>query len=263
MADNKIQVALHSNGPRGVGLNSDNDLIINEKFYVPPPGKLVRYFDDFFGDLIADEWNVVEGSDTTTSNALIVSGIGGQCDLITGDSATVTYAGNGIQITHGAFYNWKAANGGLRFETRLKIDDITLTSFFCGFTDLGTFQGPIESAGSGNTLTTNASDAVGFMFDTRMTDDKIWLVGVAGDTDATAQNSGTAPVNGTYITLAVEIDSSGKAIFYINGDRVGTVMTGAVTTTVALTPTVAATSLDSGTSRTVSVDYVDVRMHRV
>jgi hypothetical protein len=263
MADNKIQKALHSNGEQGTGLTAAGDLVNRKRFVSHAPGKVVRLFDDFLGDVIADQWAVVEGTDSTTSDAAVVSGIGGTLVLTTGDSATVTYAGNGIQVTQGAFYNWKAANGGLRLEARIKIDDISTAAFFVGFTDLGTFEAPIESAGSANTLTSNASDAVGFMFDTRMTDDNIWLVGVKGNTDATHQDSGIAPVADTYITLALEVDTAENAIFYINGNRVGTVMASAVTETVALTPTIAATSLVDTESRVVTVDYIDVEMHRV
>lgn len=263
MADNKIRVSLHSVGDQGVGLNKDGDLISRGKFVSRAPDKVVRLFDDFLGDVIADQWNVVEGADTTTSDAAINSQIGGVLRLTTGDSSTLTYAGNGIQITQGAFYNWKSANGGLFMEARIKLDAITSVAFFVGFTDLGTFEAPIESAGSANTITTNATDAVGFMFDTRMSTDNIWLVGVKGNTDATAQNSGVAPVAATFITLRVEVDAAENAIFYINGARVGTVMESAITETVALTPTICATSLESTVSKLLDVDYIDVGMHRV
>lgn len=262
MADNKIRTSLHSVGDQGVGLNKDGDLISRGKFVSRAPDKVVRLFDDFLGDVIADQWNVVEGSDTTTSDAAINNQIGGVLRLTTGDSATVTYAGNGIQITQGAFYNWKSSLGGLFMEARIKLDIITDAGFFVGFTDLGTFEAPIESAGSADTITTNASDAVGFMFDTRMTTDNIWLVGVKGNTDATKQDSGIAPVAATFITLRVEIDNAENAVFYIDGDRVGTVMASAVTETVALTPTVAAASFEAA-SKLLDVDYVDVGMHRV
>ena len=100
------------------------------------------------------------------------------------------------------------------------------------------------------------------MFDTRMAIDNIWLVGVANNTDATAQNTGIAPVADTYIRLAVEVSATGVATFYINGKAVGTKMSGAVTPTVLLTPTIAATSLVDTVSRNVTVDYIEVEMDR-
>jgi hypothetical protein len=262
MANIGIQKEIHNTGDQGFGLTSQG-LLVNRKRFIEPAAirRVVRYSDDFLGDILRSEWAVVEGADTTTSDAAIVSGEGGTLVLTTGDSATLTYAGNGIQVTQGAFYNWKAANGGLRMEAHIKINDITTAAFFVGFTDLGTFEAPIESAASANTLTTNATDACGFMYDTRMSTDTIWLTGVKNNTDATAQNSGIAPVNNIYINLAVEIGADEVARFYINGALAGTPMTGALTKTVALTPTIAAASLVAAT-RTVTVDYIDLEMHR-
>lgn len=263
MANKAIVKAIHNNGTGrfSLGLTEDGDLVGRGRFISNSVDKKVRLFDDFLGDVITDQWNVVEGADTSTSDAAIVSGIGGMLRMTTGDSSTLTYAGNGIQITQGAFYNWKAENGGLRMEARIKLDAITTVAFFVGFTDLGTFEAPVESAGSADTITTNATDAVGFMFDTRMSTDNIWLVGVKNDVDATAQNSGVAPVAATYITLTIEVDSAGIARFYINGRPVGTAMSAAITTTAALTPTIAATSLVTAT-RALDVDYIEVEMDR-
>ena len=242
------------------GITPDNELLLNKRLITPKMKNIIRLQDDFLGDVLADQWSVVEGADTGTSDAVVTNAIGGELVLTSGDSATVTYAGNGIQVTQGAFYNWKAANGGLRFATRLKIDDITTAAFFAGFTDLGTFEAPIESAGSANTITTNATDAVGFMFDTRMTADNIWCVGVANGTDGTSVNSAIAPVNDTYLLLEFEVTSGGDALFYINGTAVGKVAD-AVTASVALTPTIAATSL-AAASRVVTVDYIECEMYR-
>lgn len=267
MANVGIEKALHSNGPTGFGLSHEGHLINYGRFVdgFAAVSKVARYYDDFVGDLLADEWNVVEGADTATSGAIVTatSDCPGAVVLTTGDSSTLTYAGNGIQITQGAFYNWKAANGGLYAEFRLKISAITAAGFFVGFTDLGTFEAPIESSTSGNGITTNATDAVGFLFDTRMTDDNIWLVGVKNGTDATSQDTGIAPVADTYLVLGVAVDKNGDAVFYINGARVGTVLADAITTTVPLTLTIAAASFVESTAHTVTVDYIAAEMHRV
>lgn len=264
MADKSIRTALHGSGLSGFGLTKDGDVVSRNRIVAPyDMSKVIRFSDDFLGDVIADQWAVVEGADTSTSDAAVVSVIGGALVLTTGDYATLTYAGNGIQVTHGAFYNWKAENGGLSFEVRLKLSAITNVALFVGFTDLGTFEAPIESAGSANTITTNATDAVGIMFDTRMTTDNLWGVGVKNGTDATSLNLGVAPVANTYIILKIEVDKDGAAKFFVNGEgKGGGVMSNAVTKTVALTPTIAATSVEAA-SKAVTVDYVDVRMDRV
>ena len=134
---------------------------------------------------------------------------------------------------------------------------------FLGFTDqIAALEAPIESAASGNTLTSNASDAFGFMFDTRMTDDTWWAVGVAADVDATAQNTGIAPTAAQYQRLRVEVNAEGVASFFINGNPVGTKMTGAVTPATLLTATFGASKTSVAASMTMDVDYRHVAMLR-
>lgn len=219
------------------------------------------FFDDFLGDVLADQWNLVEGTDAATSDAAILAGgIGGVMRLTTGDAGT-GLAADQVQVTMAL--QWQASNGGLSAETRVKFSQITDAYFFFGFTDqAATLEGPVVSAGSANTITTNASDAVGFMFDTRMTTDNLWLVGVKGDIDATAQDSGVAPVAAQYMTLRVDVDASGTAAFFINGLGVGTTMANAVTAATDLTPVITASKTATATSMTVDTDYIAVSMDR-
>lgn len=260
MANDTIQVSIHSTGTNGFGLTSKGDLVSDGKFIGLVPAEQIVLFDDFLGDVIADQWAVVEGADTTTSDALINNQRGGVLRLVTGDSATTTYAGNGIQVTQGAFYNFRAAEGGLAIEARVKLDDITTAGFFVGFTDVGTFEAPIEASGTANGITTNATDAVGFLFDTRMTNANLWCVGVANDVDATSINTGIAPVAATYATLRVEVDTLGNATYFINGTAVGRVAT-AVRPSILLTPTIAAASFAAAV-RNLDVDYIQAKANR-
>lgn len=219
----------------------------------------VEFWDDFLGDLIADEWNYVEGTDSATSSAAILAGgIGGQLQITTGDAGT-GLAADMAQLTQAL--QWQASNGGLRIEGRFKLSAITTCYCFFGFTDVVTLEAPIESAASANTLTSNATDAVGFMFDTRMTADTWWAVGVATNTDATAVNTGFAPVADTFVTLAIEVTAAGAAIFYYNGVAVAT-MAGAVTAGADLTPTFAVSKTSVAASMTAEIDYVGISMAR-
>jgi hypothetical protein len=260
MADNKILVSLHGAGDVGFGLNKDGDVITRGKFVGRAVDKEIRLFDDFLGDVIADQWNVSEGSDSSTSAVFAVNAaVGGVIKGTTGDDATTTMAVNGIQID--SALNWKAENGGLFAEARLKISAITDVVLFFGLTDqVSGLEMPFTY--SGTTLTSNATDGVGFLFDTNATTDNFKAVGVDTDVDATVQDLGVAPVADTYITLRVEVDADGNAVFLINGDRKGTVMAACVTPSVALTPVIAAFS-ETTTVRDVYVDYIDVGMHRV
>jgi hypothetical protein len=261
----RILTSLHG---RLAGLDSSGKLVVPKGFRsgdhgkqtdLPSPSR-VAFFDDFLGDVIADQWNAVEGTDSATSDAAILAGgIGGVLRLTTGDAGT-GIAADMEQLTQAL--QWQASNGDLVFQARLKLSAITTCYAFIGFTDLVTFEAPIISASSANTITTNASDAVGFMFDTNMSTDNWWLVGVAGNTDATAQNTGYAPVADTYATFRVEVSATGVAVFFYNGLQVGTAMSGAVTPATDLTPTICVSKLSVAASMTMDVDYVQVSMDR-
>lgn len=178
-----------------------------------------------------------------------------QC--VTGDTGT-GFAADGSQAIYSQ--NWFILNVGTTIvEARLKVSAITNVSFFFGLTDqIAALEIPIMSAASTDTITTNATDGVGFMFDTSMATDNIWLVGVNNDVDETSQNTAVAPVADTYVTLRMSINSSGDATFYLNGSVVGTTMTTACRTGVALYPTFAAMARSTA-SRTLTVDYLYVR----
>lgn len=234
-------------------------LVDGPKIVLPGPST-TAIFDDFLGDVVADEWNYVEGTDTPTADGAIVEDVNGVFRLTGGDSAG-TYAADGSALTQAL--NWKASQGNLKVMARFKLSSIAAVRFFFGFTDQKAIEGPIYSAGSANTLTSDASDAVGVMFDTAMTDDNFWLVGVKANTDATAQNTLVAPVAGTYETWEVELDTSGNAKFYRNGRSIGTVMSNAVTAATALTPFIGLAPQTATAGKTCDVDYINVSANRV
>jgi hypothetical protein len=226
-----------------------------------PSPSTVSWFEDFLGDVIPDQINVVEGTDSATSDfAVLASGLGGVGRFTTGDAGTGA-AADFPQITQ--YLNWKAANGNLCFEARFKLSRITNAYAFLGFTDVITLEAPIVSAASADTITTNASDAVGFLFDTRQTTDVWHLVGVAADVDATRQATSYAPVADTYETFRIELSATGVATFYRNGVQVGTSMSGAVTAATLLTPTVMVGNTSGTSSFTADLDYIHTSMARV
>ena len=122
---------------------------------------------------------------------------------------------------------------------------------------LAALEMPVNSAGSVDTITTNATDAVGFMFDTNQATDNWWAVGVANDVDATLQNLAVAPVAATYETLRIDVSTAGVATFSRNGAVIGSTMSGAVTATVALTPVIAGFTRAAG-SATIDAEFVRV-----
>jgi len=237
------------------------------QFEQPSPRRVVL-FDDFLGDVLADQWNAVE-TDTDGAQAVLAGGIGGLLRITTGnDDGNVVVLPDLSGVT--SYLNWQASNGDLVFQARVKVSRITLAYFFFGFTDLITIEAPIYSAGSADTITTDATDAVGFMFDTGMATDVWHLVGVANDVNATIQTlsaavvgaAQAAPVADDFATFRIEVTAAGVATFFINGRQVGTAMTGAVTPGVDLTPVIYASNTDGTSALTADVDYIHVAMNR-
>lgn len=254
----RILTELHG---REVGLDAERRLIVPRGLVMGDHGSQIispcplhtAMFEDFLGDVVPDQIGSTAGSDGAAAAAAVLAGaVGGAARLTTGAGAGASMAANGVVMVSAA--QWKANAGRLVFQARVKMAAISTICAFVGFTDTTALEMPINSAASADTLTTNATDAVGFMFDTAMATDNWWLTGVANDVDATAQNTGYAPVADTYETFRIELDTSGGAVFYRNGVQIGTSMSGAVTASVALTPVVAVFRR-AASSTTMDVDY--------
>lgn len=230
-------------------------------FRLASPFSVVQ-FNDFVGKARAldDEWVFTEGTDNTTSDGAVVVARNGEFVLTPGDSAG-TVAADWSQLN--SALQWRADSGNLSFQTRVKLAAITSCSCFVGLTDTVALEQAIESAASGNTVTTTATDAVGFFFDSRMTTLQWWAGGVKADVDATHFATGKAPVAATYDVLRVELSAAGHATFYVNGVQVGQTMQNAVTPTVLMTPTFGVRPLTAVAGKTLTVDYSYVACDRV
>jgi len=219
------------------------------------PSSLFVYDQDHFtGDVIGDQWSAAKGSDAQAVIAAVVAGAhGGVVSQTTGDSVVV--AESCVSLTKAL--NYKSANT-IRFECRFKpVTSVANVQYFIGLTDVlatTTLEQPITL--SGTTLTTAATDAVGFVYDTDATNDTWHLQGVKADTDTALLNSTIVPVVDTWAVYRIEVSSTGTASFYINDVLVGEVAN-AVTTTVALTPVVEAMARTT-TVKEVQIDYIDV-----
>lgn len=236
----------------------------------------VALFDDFLGDLIADEWAYVEG-DTGYSNA-IQTGTNG-VNRITGSETNGVDPGSVAAITQGLVKQWKVDSGGpkngrLRMSTRLKFDSVSRvaeggrTYVFAGFSDSGGAEMPVYDTGAG--MISNAADLVGFSFSPA--GDTGWsLVSVkstAGDSGDQLAVAGASygPSANTYATLEVEVragqsDTGGRAHFWVNGKKVGTINS-PVNSAVALTPWVGMWVQDTGYASVLDIDYIAVSAPR-
>ncbi|HEX6992387.1 MAG TPA: hypothetical protein VF151_10895 [Gemmatimonadales bacterium] len=227
----------------------------------PRPTSIVVLEDDFLGEEVdAFKWQSLIGTDPSCSQAIVLADqYGGVAQLTTGADAGATMALNGAQM-HSQL-NWRANGGGLVWEGRVNLDAITNVCLFIGMTDQrAALEMPFTLA-AGDVLTANATDACGILFDTGADTDDWWLVGVAAGVAAAKQDTALAPVAGTFELWRVEVNSAGQATFYRNNVLIGTAMAGAVTSSVLLTPVIAAFSRGAA-SRNVRIDLHNVAQQR-
>lgn len=235
-------------------------ILRDEQGFDPGIAHFTGFFDDFGGDVLADQWSGAAGADAqAVAPAIVAGGLDGICRLTSGDAGDGT-ANDASVLTRAL--NYKASSGGLYMRARVKINTaVTNVCVNIGFTDVlatTTLEMPITI--SGTTLTTNATDAAVFVFDTAQTNDLWHCQGVKNNSDTAISNSGTAPTADTYQIFEIFIDSSGNATFYIDGVLKGSVAN-AVTASVSLTPVIAVEARTT-TSKVVDIDYIEVRAKR-
>lgn len=209
----------------------------------------VKLFDDFTDDTINTfRWtaNADTGGTTETEEGVVNGVLRLASDGTDGDINNVF----GVEA-------FSAAGGPLCMEARVKMSSLS-TGVFVGFTDDNAADEiPIDD--DGGTLTTTASTAVGFVYDSGGND--TWdMVSVDDDVDGAQTSTGVAPVADTYQTLRVVVNSDGSAEFFINGKFEGS-RTAAVDTDAVLCPAVAQKA--NGTACNVDVDYIYVKAGRV
>lgn len=233
--------------------------------YKPSTGKFVL-FDDFFGTWAigdagpADTWSTTAGSGTATQVATTVANsINGEVTMksSTDDGAN---SANSTLIT-GINLGWKANQGGLMMEARLKVDAVTNVAIFVGFTDTISTTVELPIFLTTTDIDSDATDACGVGFDTDGTTDQWFHGGVKNNTDTTPAYSGSLPAANTYVVVRVEVSSTGSVQGFIDGKAIGDPVANAVTATVALTPCIAVSSR-SAAARIMTIDYIWVQQNR-
>lgn len=180
-----------------------------------------EFFDDFNMkalDETNENWILNAGSDDLAVDPAVVVAENGTIFLDAGDG-NGTIAADGSQIV--LAIPVQADSGGLFFEARVAIEDISEVSVNVGLTDVTSLEEPFSI--SGTTITSVASNAVAFVYDSAATSAKWHMCGVDGDTDATGNGATSAgPTDATFQTLRCEIDADGEeATFYVDGVKVG------------------------------------------
>lgn len=225
-------------------------------------------FEDFIGVWVATEeqpttnWLSTKGSGVNTAVATTVANsLNGEVTIksSTADGATSANASN---IT-GAGLGYKANQGGLAIEARLKIDDIVQAYIFVGFTDVlgSTVEHPIDFTDGTDTLISDADNACGIVFSGDATTQEWCHGGVKATDDTTAAFSGSAPVNGTYVVLRVEVSAAGAVQGFVNGVAIGAAVAAAVTITTALTPAVIVSNT-AASATIMTLDYIWTQQNR-
>jgi hypothetical protein len=218
-----------------------------------------RLEDDFLGDAIDAKWNTRVGSDPQAAVAHGGSLLRGLVILTSGDDAAASMAVNGAQLDQGAT-QWRMSQGGFDMYVRFYLENISTVCAFIGMTDqVSALEMPFTI--SGTTLTSNATNGFGVLFDTDATTDNWKLVGVKADADATTQDAGVAPVNNIVESWRMSSDTSGNVTFYRNGAIIGTVLSNATTASTVLTPVIAIFSRTNA-SRVLVADYIRIRSLR-
>lgn len=190
-------------------------------------------------------WATFKGSDP---QAILPTINGSVWDFVTGNAGT-GFAVDGVEAVGATGYEFQAQDGKLVFEADFSFDSFNNGGFFIGFTDNNaSLENPIEMP-SGS-LVTNASDAVGILFDSGAGDSSLRGVGVNNDVDETSVVLGTHTTTTSHI-YRVEVTSAGTASFYRDGVLLGS-MTTALRTNVNIYAVITAVARNTS-SRTLTV----------
>ena len=231
----------------------------------PDTDKFTLY-EDFFGTWAigdagpADRWSSTAGAGTANAVATTVADSLNGTVTLKSASDDGTHAQNCSTFT-GINLGWKANQGGLSLEARLKISDISEAVMFVGFTDTisTTVELPIFLATTA--IDSDAANACGVGYDVDGTTKQFFHGGVKADTDTTPAYSGGAPVDDTYFVVRVEVSAAGAVQGFINGVAIGTPVANAVTITTALTPAIIIGNR-SANQVTATIDYIWVQQNR-
>lgn len=222
--------------------------IDSEIIYVPPA---LLYNTFATGESVAG-WDTFKGTDPQATLPVLS---GGNWSFVSGDAGT-GFAADGVEAVGATSMAVQLTNGRVVVDGRLSISSTATAAFFIGLTDNNaSLEMPIEMP-SGS-LVTNATDAVGILFDTGAGDTQLRAVGVNNNVDETSQTLG-ALADTSMHSYRIDVDASGNATFFFDGAQVGTAMTTALQTGVNLFPVLAVVTRTTA-SRTLAVDQAYMR----
>jgi len=229
------------------------DMEIDGEIIYTPPAIL---FDTYRTGTDLTHYNLYAGTDP---QAIVPTLITNDLYLTSGNAGTGIAADGSELVGAASDLNWKLNEYSMTtFVCKVRIDTLmTNIVFFVGLSDNETtLEMPIENPGGA--LTSNATNAVGFSFDTAE-GTTFQLVGVNNDVDETQQDSVITPVVDTYNVLMMQITDTGTATFYIDGVQVGVPMTTCMQVGANTRPIVVV-STRNAVSKTLRIDRMYVRL---
>ena len=236
----------------------------------------IEIFEDFTGP----EWIIAE---TAASGAIGAFRIVGQgvadtdagvviSETLLNGVATMTSPNatdnDSVGLVTGTMFD-VALMGTIVAECRVQFADLDTKEFFFGFSDLNTDVHSMEGVlihGATATITLTASDLVGFLLSSELSDDEDWHMvynggTTTGQTTSTSIDADDDAVAGEWQVLRLEIAPNGTARWYIDGVLKQT-QAGAVSTTTNLAMNCMLEIKGTGSNETADVDYIYVSANR-
>ena len=246
------------------------------------PGRIV-VFEDFVGaevpvalttttNKIGSFRVIGDGLDETDSGVVNLEsdGLSGVAQLTTTDEDK-----HGVYIATPIMFD-AALMGTLVLEARVRLPSLATKEVFIGFADVNGNDLSLEDDlihGATATITLTASDLVGFLYSSDLTDSADWHIvynggSVSGETTSTDLDVDDDAVAGEWQVFRVEVFSNGTARWYIDGESVGGSnsvkqkgVANAVSTSTDLA-VVVGVETKTTTIMTLDIDYIKVMANR-
>lgn len=236
-------------GPAGTPTEHDYDAL--RQSLSLGNGDFISYWDDFFGDLLADEW----APNLSTGATIAVNSQAGGAIRFTTDTDDTDFATLALGL------HWLVSSGPTIFEARIKtVTATTLRAVEVGLSDAVSETNGLAFSSHDVTPVDVADNAAVFGWNAAESTTTWSLLSVNAGTPSQSF-AASAALGTTYQTLRIVIAANGEARFYVNGTLLLT-RASAVATTALLTPWITLKS-QSGATKSIDVDYVHVAGLRV
>ena len=171
----------------------------------------MSFIDWFQGDTVTTIYTETLGG-TNDDIAPIAGGLPG-LSLLSGDTDNeVTFLATGLIFD---------ISNNPEIEAKVRITDVSQTSFFFGFSDATSESTPASTIDyADGTLAAAATDAAGFVSDADKSSSLYYAASIATGGSVAAATTGITPTDTVYHILRIKLDSSGNATWYIDGTAV-------------------------------------------